>query len=84
MSYLTNIASTDGSGNYGSSVYDGASSSTSTTGTGSSSGSAAGGSVLTNTGFDILLAATLACVIIFAALIVKFWKQKEAQAALPD
>lgn len=34
---------------------------------------------LTNTGFDILLVATVACVIIFAALAIRLWKKGKKQ-----
>ena len=66
------FASTYGSGNYNSSSYNGA--------TGTSTGT------LTNTGFDVLLAVTLACLIIFVALIARFWhsKPKTAHAQSTD
>ncbi len=38
-----------------------------------------GNSMLTNTGFDILASATLAGFIIFAALIIRFWKRPAKQ-----
>ncbi len=38
--------------------------------------SSSSGSLLTNTGFDIALIATIACSIVFIALVVKFWKRK--------
>jgi hypothetical protein len=65
------LASTYGSGTYNTDVYNGSTSTGTSTGTGSSSG----GGVLTNTGFDIALAVTVACVIVFAALVVRFWKR---------
>jgi hypothetical protein len=67
------LASTYGSGAYNTSTYNGATSTS--TGSGSGSGGNAGGGVLTNTGFDIALAVTLACVIVFVALAVRFWKR---------
>jgi len=71
------LASTYGSSTYNTNNYNG----TSTTGTstGSGSGSSAGGGVLSNTGLDIAVAVTLACVIIFAALVVRFWKRPAKQ-----
>ena len=57
-------------GAYGASTYQNG------TCNGSSSGGASGGSgVLTNTGFDLLLVATLVVTIIFIALVVRFWKR---------
>jgi hypothetical protein len=82
-----------GSSNYDTSTYDtntsgssGSTGSTGSTSSGSSSGSAAGSNAggstsLTNTGFDLLLIATLACVIVFAAILVRFWKKKPARTA---
>ena len=57
-------------GSYGAGTFDNGSCSTSSTSGGTSSGS-----LLTNTGFDIALAVTVACVIIFAALVIRFWKR---------
>ena len=71
--YTINFASTYGSGTYDSSSYNGA-----TTSTSSGSSSSAGG-ILTNTGFDIAAAVTLACALIFTALVIKFWKKKPKQ-----
>ena len=74
MQYHYFLASTYGSGTYNTDVYNG---STSTgTGTGSSSGGA-----LTNTGIDIVAAVTFACVIIFVALVVRFWKRPNKPVA---
>mgnify|MGYP001556990770 len=64
------FASTYGSGTYNTGTYNGATS----TSTGSSSSGSAGG-ILTNTGFDIVAAITLAFAIVFAALVVRFWKR---------
>lgn len=65
------LAQVYGDGSYGSSAY----SSSTTTGTGTTTPAATGGSLLTNTGFDVALSATLACVIIFSAVVVRFWKR---------
>jgi hypothetical protein len=73
------LGSVYGSGNYDYSVYNGASSATTGTGTTATTTTvtATGGSagLLTNTGFDILLTSTLACLIIFTALMIRFWKR---------
>jgi len=76
MQYITNIfAQTYGSGDYGNSTYqNGTTTTTGSTGSGSAGGGTSGG-VLTDTGFDILLAATLACVLLFTAVVVRFWKR---------
>jgi predicted MFS family arabinose efflux permease len=73
MTYATNIlAQVYGGGTYDSGAYQGSTSSG--TSTGSGSGSAAGG-ILTNTGFDLLLVATVAITIVFVALLVHFWRR---------
>jgi hypothetical protein len=59
-----------GDGSYDESTYSGASTSTGTTGTGPT-----GTGTLADTGFAAIVAVTLACLIIFAALIIKFWKR---------
>lgn len=75
VSSLLNFAQAYGSGAYGSSTYqDG----TVGSGTGAAVGSGAGG--LTNTGFAVILVATIACFIIFSALVVRFWRRKKATA----
>ena len=78
MQYHYFLASTYGSGTYNTDVYNGSTSTGTSTGTGSGSSS---GGVLTNTGFDIAAAVTLACVIVFVALVVRFWKRPAKQAA---
>jgi hypothetical protein len=72
--YYTNsyFSSVYGSGTYDGSTYNGATTSDST---GSSSGSASSGGSLTNTGFDITLIVTIACVMLLAAVIIRFWKR---------
>jgi len=49
----------------------------------SSSSSSSNSGVLTNTGFDILLGATIACAIIFVALMVRFWKRPKKPNGQP-
>lgn len=77
----TRFASTYGSGAYDTSTYNGdtTTSTGATTGTGAAGGN---GSLLTNTGFDILLAASFACLIIFAALLIRFWRRPRQLAAV--
>lgn len=76
MTYVINnyFAQTYGGCAYSSSTYQNGSCSAGTsTGTSASTGSSGG--LLTNTGFDIALAVTIACTIIFVALLVRFWKR---------
>jgi hypothetical protein len=72
------LAQVYGGGSYDSSTY--ANTAASGSSSGGSSSSAAGGvsggkGVLTDTGFDLLLVATLAFTLIFIATIVRFWKR---------
>jgi hypothetical protein len=76
---LNNFGYVYGSGNYNSSTYS-YTTCTNASGATVSCGSSSG--VLTNTGFDILLASTLACVIIFSALMIRFWKRPK-KATVP-
>ncbi|HTB49091.1 MAG TPA: hypothetical protein VK712_03345 [Verrucomicrobiae bacterium] len=81
MQYITNtdfFAQTYDACSYGGSAYGNNTCQTTGTASGSGSGSAAGG-LLTDTGFDILLAATLACTIIFVAVVVRIWKRHDKQ-----
>jgi hypothetical protein len=71
MQYVTNFfAQAYGACNYGTSSYQNSSCAT----TAASGGSSSGG-VLTNTGFDIALIVTVACIIALAAVLVRFWKR---------
>lgn len=63
---------------YGAGTYDQSSYSTGTT-TGTSTSGSSG--VLANTGFDLVLGATIGCIIIFAALIIRFWKKPKKPAS---
>jgi hypothetical protein len=70
------FGSTYGSGPYGSSTYDGAAQSAATTqSTAPAATPTANGGVLANTGFDVMLAVSLACLIIFVALVIRFWRR---------
>lgn len=66
------FAYTYDSGAYGGCTYESGNCSTGTSGGTASSGT---GSILTNTGFDIAVAVTLACLISLVALLVRFWKR---------
>lgn len=68
------FAQTYGEGAYGSSTYQDGATGTAT-GTTTTGGSTTSGGALTDTGFDVLVIATIACAVIFAALIVRFWRR---------
>jgi hypothetical protein len=70
------FGATYGSGTYGGSTYSSTGSSTGTTSTGAPPQP---GSLLTNTGFDVLAAATLACAIICSAIAVRYWRRKPVE-----
>jgi hypothetical protein len=78
MKYTTYFASAYGAGNYDSSTYG--TGNVTSTGTGAA-GSTGSGNVLANTGFDLVLAATLGSVIIFSAIVIRFWKKPGKQQA---
>lgn len=82
------IAAAYGESNYNSSTYGGtATQSTDGTNGGTSTGTPTAGGVqgaLANTGFEVLLAVTLACLIIFVSLIVRFWRRKPAALATQE
>ena len=71
MQYITNIfGQAYGTCSYGDSSFQNGSCATATT-----SSSPSSGNILTNTGFDIALIVTVACVIALAAVLVRFWKR---------
>lgn len=75
------FAQTYSESSYGNSTY-GTSSTTNTT-TGTSAGSSSG--TLTNTGMVVSAVVAIACLVIFAALLVRFWRKpaRAANAATP-
>jgi hypothetical protein len=78
MVYLTELFGyAYNSGGYGSSTY--ATNGSTATGTAAAGESTRASGSLSNTGFDILAAASLACLIIFAALVIKFWRRPAAK-----
>jgi hypothetical protein len=90
MRYATYFASTYGSDAYNTNVYS--TGSTTSTGTGGTGSTAAGtgestipgslnnsGNPLANTGFDLILGATIGSIIIFSALVIRFWKNPGKQ-----
>lgn len=80
MKYVLNgyFAQAYSEGSYNGNTYS--ASTTTSTGSGQSTNTASGGSLLTNTGFDVALSATFASVIIFSALVIRFWKRPAKKA----
>jgi len=70
------FANTYGEGTYGCGEYDSASTTSCTTSDGGS-GSGSGG--LVDTGLLVAVIATVACVIIFVSLLVRFWRRSAAK-----
>ncbi len=78
MTHIANLfASTYGSSTYSCSTYQNGTCTTAATG-GTTGGNVTNG-ILTNTGFDLLLIATLAVSLIFIALLVRFWKRRSKE-----
>lgn len=78
--YYTNFAQAYGEGTYSACTYNDAQSCASTGGGstgGTGTGSSSGGGGLANTGFDVLLVVTLACVLIFAGLMMRIMRKKK-------
>ncbi len=72
------VAQAYGQGTYGSCTYSATTSCTTSSGGGGTSGSTAGNSSsggLVNTGVAVVAFVTLACLIIFVAMVVRFWKR---------
>jgi hypothetical protein len=67
-------------GAYGTSLYG----ENTTTGTGTQTAGGGTTGTLTNTGFEVLVIATVACVVIFAALLVKFSRRSKPVAVAEE
>ena len=92
MHYYTYFSAAYGTGTYNSSTYQSSASTGTGTGTGtttpvatptastttSSEATQAQPSVLSNTGFELFAGATLACLIVFATLLIRFAKRKSS------
>lgn len=81
--YLTHFAQAYGSGTYSSCAYSEGGAATGACAT-SSAGpvtSPDGGGLLANTGIAIIFIVTVACLLIFAALVVRMWRRKPAGTA---
>ncbi|HKR81465.1 MAG TPA: hypothetical protein VJR27_00495 [Candidatus Saccharimonadales bacterium] len=83
MRYYTNFASAYGSGVYGACAYNDATTCTTSGGTSAGTGSNPASGGLVNTGFVLLVIATVACLLIFAGFIVRFWRRPRHMAAEP-
>jgi len=80
--YYTRFAQTTyGQGTYNSCTYGDTTSCTSTGGN-AGSGSGASGASLTNTGLMIALVVAVASLIVFVALIVRFWRRPKRELAV--
>lgn len=81
-----NIAVAYGQGAYGGCTYDATGSCTTTAGTstGSGRGSAPAGGTLADTGISIAIITTIACLIIFVALLVRFWRRAPEEVTVDD
>ena len=76
--YTLQFATDYGSGAYGGCTYNAATGACTVSATGSNGTATVGttgGSSLVNTGFVVLVVATLACLLIFAAVLVRFWRR---------
>jgi len=82
--YSVQFAQVYGGGAYGACAYQDSTSCGTSAGTGTGTTTPAGGTNggLVNTGFVVLVIATIACLLIFAALAVKFWRKPRKLA--PD
>lgn len=89
--YYTRFGQAYGEGSYSECVYNNTQDCETTgggtgTGTGGGTGTDSGsnGGQLTDTGFTILIIATAACLILFAALIVRIWRRPARQEATQE
>jgi hypothetical protein len=83
MNYLINL--NDFAQTYGACDYGGSTSQTGSCGSAASNSyggttSTSGGATLTDTGFDILLIVSVACVLMFIAMVVRIWRRPKKQA----
>lgn len=65
-------------GAYGAGNYQNSSCSSTSTG---NTGTSGNGGTLTDTGFDVVLIATIAAALIFVALVVRFWRRPKKSAS---
>lgn len=81
----TYLAQAYGSGDYGNCSYNTSTSCTSSSSSGGTAGgtggTSGGGSALTNTGLMIAVFVTIACVILFAAVVVRWWRRPRPATA---
>lgn len=82
MLYILNFANVYNSGAYGAATYGGTAVTAQAGGSSGSGAAATGGATvggtLSNTGFDILLVGSIACFLIFMAVIVRLWHRPAA------
>lgn len=81
--YYVQFGQAYGESSYGDCVYNNTEACNETgTGTGSGADTNGSGGQLTDTGFMLLIIATIACVILFAALIIRIWRRPARQEAV--
>jgi hypothetical protein len=80
------VAATYGQGAYGGCTYDatGSCATATQTSTGGSTASTSSGGTLANTGLSVAIITTLACLIIFVALLVRFWHRAPESVTIDD
>jgi hypothetical protein len=76
MKYYSVFAQAYGQGKYGECTYNNSTSTQCTTGAGGTSGNNSSGGGLANTGIGLVAILTLACLIVFASLIIRAWRRK--------
>jgi hypothetical protein len=77
--YTIKFAAAYGEGAYGACEYSSSANSDCTTGAGTTTGTGGGSSSgLADTGTLVVLFASIACLIIFAAFVIRIWKRKPA------
>lgn len=76
--YMNTFGQVYGGGPYGSSTYQNG---TVTTGTSTPAPSPTPGGTLTNTGFDLILAGSVAAALIAAAIVVRVWRRPTTKSA---
>jgi hypothetical protein len=79
--YYIRFAQAYGQGSYNECIYNDTTA-CSTTGAGSTGSSPSG--TLSNTGLMIALVVTIACLTIFVALVVRFWRRSRQQQLVPE
>jgi hypothetical protein len=80
--YTIHFAQAYGEGSYSACTYN--DSTSCSTSSGSGSGSSGSGGVLANTGIMVAGFVTIACLIVFAALVVRVWRRPSKKPTAPE